>query len=48
MEPVQFTLRQDRKTLTPLNGLALVGKAIARFSQLRQLIDPRFPCSCRR
>ena len=33
----------DHKTLTPLSGLALVGKAIARFSQLRQLIDPRFP-----
>ncbi len=43
MEPVPFVLRQDRKTLTPLGGLALVGRAIARFSQLRQLIDPRFP-----
>lgn len=43
MEPVQFILRQGHETLTPLAGLALVGKAIARFSQLRQRIDPRFP-----
>ncbi|BBF64504.1 MULTISPECIES: hypothetical protein [Acidithiobacillus] len=43
MEPVQFILRQGHETLTPLAGLVLAGKAIARFSRLRQIIDPHFP-----
>jgi hypothetical protein len=43
MEPTTFHLRQGPETLTALGGLPLVGEAMARFSQLRQLIDPRFP-----
>ena len=43
MEPTTFHLRQGPETLTALGGLPLVGQAMARFSQLRQLIDPRFP-----
>lgn len=43
MEPTTFHLRQGPETLTALGGLPLVGQAVARFSQLRQLIDPRFP-----
>lgn len=43
MEPTRFILEQSRETLTPLAGLSLVGNAIRRFSQLRQLVDPRFP-----
>lgn len=43
MEPTTFHLRQGLETLTALGGLPLVGQAMARFSQLRQLIDPRFP-----
>lgn len=43
MEPTTFHLRQGPETLTALGGLPLVGQAMARYSQLRQLIDPRFP-----
>lgn len=43
MEPTTFHLRQGHESLTHLGGLPLIGKAVARFSQLRQLIDPRFP-----
>jgi hypothetical protein len=43
MEPTPFHLRQGHESLTHLGGLPLIGRAIARFSQLRQLIDTRFP-----
>ncbi|WP_198924348.1 transposase, partial [Acidithiobacillus caldus] len=43
MEPTTFHLRQGPETITALGGLPLVGQAMARFSQLRQLIDTRFP-----
>ena len=43
MEPTAFYLRQGPETLTALGGLPLVGQAIARYSQLRRLIEPRFP-----
>ena len=43
MEPTIFHPRQGPETLTALGGLPLVGQTMARFSQLRQLIDPRFP-----
>ncbi|MBU2754650.1 IS1380 family transposase [Acidithiobacillus sp. CV18-2] len=43
MEPTKFHFRQTPESLTALGGFPLIGQAMARFSQLRQLIDPRFP-----
>ncbi len=43
MEPTTFQLWQTSESLTALGGLPLIGQAVARFSQLQSLIDPRFP-----
>ena len=46
MEPTNFVLEQNGGPLTSVAGLTLVGKALHRFAQLPQLIDPALPvCS---
>lgn len=43
MEPARFSIRQTRQLITGQAGLVLVGQALARFAQLPQQIDPKFP-----
>ena len=43
MEPTKFVLEQSGGPLTSLAGLTLVGKALHRFAQLPQLVDPALP-----
>ena len=45
MEPARFSIRQTRQLITGQAGLVLAGQALARFAQLPQQIDPKFPVS---
>lgn len=43
MAPVPFLIRQSRRDLTALSGLAFVGVALKRFAEIARHIDPAFP-----
>lgn len=43
MEPARFHIRQSQRLITGQAGLVLAGQALARFAQLPQQLDPKFP-----
>lgn len=43
MEPARFRIRQSQQLITGRAGLVLAGQALARFAQLPQQLDPKFP-----
>lgn len=43
MEPARFRIRQSQQLITGQAGLVLAGQALARFAQLPQQLDPKFP-----
>jgi hypothetical protein len=43
VEPARFRIRQSQQLITGRAGLVLAGQALARFAQLPQQLDPKFP-----
>jgi hypothetical protein len=43
MQPIHFVVRQSRRDLTAMSGLAFVGIALHRFAEIARRIDPKYP-----
>ena len=43
MQPIHFVVRQSRRGLTAISGLAFVGIALHRFAEIARRIDPKHP-----
>ncbi len=43
MQPIHFVVRQSKRDLTAMSGLAFVGIALHRFAEIARRIDPKYP-----
>jgi len=43
VQPIHFVVRQSKRDLTAMSGLAFVGIALHRFAEIARRIDPKYP-----